>query len=101
MVEDALSADEVAALARTLDPAVRLHWEQAVHEQPYSTEPVLWHRSAPIGEECWGDWGAAVDVPDGAAVVKPAADATPGRRRPLVDPVLNAPVLRDGAPVPG
>lgn len=96
----------------------------------------LWHRSTPIGEECWGDWGAAVDVPvragsvvafssltphatrrnttsevrkayivqyvpDGAAVVEPAADGTPGRYRPLVDPVLNVPVLRDGAPVPG
>jgi hypothetical protein len=94
----------------------------------------LVHRSTPIGEECWGDWARAVDVPvpagsvvaftsltphatrrnttddvrraysvqyvpDGAVAVDPGPDGGPGRRRVLDDPVLNAPVLRDGRPV--
>lgn len=96
----------------------------------------LRHRSTPIGEECWGDWDRAVDVPvragsvvaftsltphatrrnttdevrkayivqyvpDGAVAVDPAPDGGPGPARPLVDPVLNAPVLVGGRPADG
>lgn len=95
----------------------------------------LEHRSTEIGEECWGDWDAAVDVPvdagdvvvfssltphatrenrtddlrkayivqyvpDGAVALEgdPTSGAPP-TRRPLVDPVLNQPLLVDGRPV--
>jgi len=98
------------------------------------TEGTLQHRSTPIGEECWGDWDRAVDVPvragsvvaftsltphatrrnltdavrkayivqyipDGAVARDGDPAAGPGTTRPLEDPVLNAPVLRDGRPV--
>jgi phytanoyl-CoA hydroxylase len=94
-------------------------------------EGTLRHRSTPIGEECWGDWDLAVDVPvragsvvvftsltphatrcnvtdevrkayivqdvpDGAVAREGEPDTGPGRIRRLDDPVLNAPVLRDG-----
>lgn len=38
-------------------------------------------------------------VPDGAAVVEPAADGGPGERRVLADDALHPLVLRDGEPV--
>ena len=94
----------------------------------------LAHRSTPIGEECWGDWDLAVDVPvragsvvvfssltphatrrnltddvrkayivqyipDGAVALEGDPGQGPPTRRVLDDPVLNAPVLRDGEPV--
>ncbi len=94
----------------------------------------LRHRSTPIGEECWGDWDQALDVPvtagsvvvftsltphatrrnltdqvrkayivqyipDGAVARDGDPDAGPGTTRPLEDPVLHAPILRDGRPV--
>lgn len=95
----------------------------------------LEHHHTELGEQCWGDWDGAVDVPvqagdvvvfssltphatrenrtdrvrkayivqyvpDGAVAVDGDAAGPPGRRRPLVDPVLNAPVLVDGERVP-
>lgn len=61
----------------------------------------LEHRSTPIGEECWGDWDLAVDVPVSAGDVVVFTSLTPhATRRNLTDEVRKAYIVQyvpDGA----
>jgi ectoine hydroxylase-related dioxygenase (phytanoyl-CoA dioxygenase family) len=61
----------------------------------------LAHRSTPIGEECWGDWDRAVDVPVRAGSVVVFTSLTPhATRRNLTDEVRKAYIVQyvpDGA----
>lgn len=61
----------------------------------------LEHRSTPIGEECWGDWDLAVDVPVTAGDVVVFSSLTPhATRRNATDEVRKAYIVQyvpDGA----
>ena len=61
----------------------------------------LEHRSTPIGEECWGDWDLAVDVPVTAGDVVVFSSLTPhATRRNTTDEVRKAYIVQyvpDGA----
>ena len=61
----------------------------------------LEHRSTPVGEECWGDWSAAVDVPVRAGSIVVFTSLTPhATRRNTTDAVRKAYILQyapDGA----
>jgi ectoine hydroxylase-related dioxygenase (phytanoyl-CoA dioxygenase family) len=61
----------------------------------------LAHRSTPVGEECWGDWSAAVEVPVRAGSVVVFSSLTPhATRRNTTDAVRKAYILQyapDGA----
>jgi ectoine hydroxylase-related dioxygenase (phytanoyl-CoA dioxygenase family) len=61
----------------------------------------LEHRSTPIGEECWGDWGLAVDVPVRAGDVVVFSSLTPhATRENRTDDVRKAYIVQympDGA----
>ena len=61
----------------------------------------LEHRSTPIGEECWGDWDLAVDVPVVAGDVVVFSSLTPhATRRNTTDRVRKAYIVQyvpDGA----
>jgi hypothetical protein len=61
----------------------------------------LLHRSTPIGEECWGDWARAVDVPVRAGSVVAFTSLTPhATRRNTTDAVRRAYIVQyvpDGA----
>jgi ectoine hydroxylase-related dioxygenase (phytanoyl-CoA dioxygenase family) len=61
----------------------------------------LEHRSTPIGEECWGDWNAAVEVPVGAGSVVAFTSLTPhATKRNTTTEVRKAYILQyapDGA----
>ncbi len=61
----------------------------------------LEHRHTPIGEECWGDWDLAVDVPVSAGDVVVFTSLTPhATRRNLTDEVRKAYIVQyvpDGA----
>jgi phytanoyl-CoA hydroxylase len=45
-------------------------------------EGTLAHRSTPIGEECWGDWSTAVEVPVRAGSVVVFSSLTPHATKP-------------------
>lgn len=64
-------------------------------------EGTLEHRSTPIGEECWGDWDEAVDVPVAAGDVVVFSSLTPhATRRNTTDHVRKAYIVQyipDGA----
>jgi ectoine hydroxylase-related dioxygenase (phytanoyl-CoA dioxygenase family) len=61
----------------------------------------LAHRTTPIGEECWGDWSRAVDVPVGAGSIVVFSSLTPhATRRNTTDEVRQAYIVQyapDGA----
>ena len=61
----------------------------------------LAHRSTPIGEECWGDWAAAVEVPVSAGSIVVFSSLTPhATKRNITDAVRKAYIVqyaRDGA----
>jgi phytanoyl-CoA hydroxylase len=61
----------------------------------------LAHRSTPVGEECWGDWSGAVDVPVRAGSIVAFTSLTPhATRRNLTDDVRKAYIVQyapDGA----
>jgi phytanoyl-CoA hydroxylase len=61
----------------------------------------LAHRSTPIGEECWGDWSASVEVPVRAGSVVVFSSLTPhATKRNTTDDVRKAYILQyipDGA----
>jgi ectoine hydroxylase-related dioxygenase (phytanoyl-CoA dioxygenase family) len=61
----------------------------------------LRHRSTPIGEECWGDWETAVDVPVRAGSIVVFTSLTPhATRRNVTDKVRKAYIVQyvpDGA----
>jgi ectoine hydroxylase-related dioxygenase (phytanoyl-CoA dioxygenase family) len=63
----------------------------------------LAHRSTPVGEECWGDWSAAVDVPVRAGSVVVFTSLTPhATRRNVTDDIRKAYIVQyapDGAEV--
>jgi phytanoyl-CoA hydroxylase len=65
------------------------------------TGGTLRHRTTPIGEECWGDWDRAVDVPVRAGSVVAFSSLTPhATRRNLTDRVRKAYIVQyvpDGA----
>jgi hypothetical protein len=71
----------------------------------------LEHRSTPIGEECWGDWDLAVDVPVAAGDVVVFSSLTPHatrrngtdavRKAYIVQYVPDGAVARDGDPAGG
>jgi ectoine hydroxylase-related dioxygenase (phytanoyl-CoA dioxygenase family) len=71
----------------------------------------LEHRSTPIGEECWGDWDAAVDVPVDAGDVVVFTSLTPHatrenrteavRKAYIVQYVPDGAVALDGSPEAG
>ena len=75
------------------------------------TGGTLAHRSTPLGEECWGDWDLAVDVPVRAGSVVAFTSLTPhATRRNTTDEVRKAyivqyvpdgAVARDGDPATG
>jgi ectoine hydroxylase-related dioxygenase (phytanoyl-CoA dioxygenase family) len=64
-------------------------------------EGTLEHRTTPIGEECWGDWDRAVDVPVRAGSVVVFTSLTPhATRRNTTDEVRKAYIVQyvpDGA----
>jgi ectoine hydroxylase-related dioxygenase (phytanoyl-CoA dioxygenase family) len=64
-------------------------------------EGTLAHRSTPIGEECWGDWATAVEVPVRAGSVVVFSSLTPhATKRNTTDEVRKAYILQyipDGA----
>jgi ectoine hydroxylase-related dioxygenase (phytanoyl-CoA dioxygenase family) len=64
-------------------------------------EGTLAHRSTPIGEECWGDWSAAVEVPARAGSVVVFSSLTPhATKRNTTDSVRKAYIIQyipDGA----
>jgi ectoine hydroxylase-related dioxygenase (phytanoyl-CoA dioxygenase family) len=61
----------------------------------------LRHRTTPDGEECWGDWDAAVDVPVRAGSIVVFSSLTPhATRRNTTDAVRKAYIVQyapDGA----
>ncbi len=61
----------------------------------------LEHQSTPVGEECWGDWSTAVDVPVRAGGIVVFTSLTPhATRRNTTDAVRKAYILQyapDGA----
>lgn len=61
----------------------------------------LAHRSTPLGEECWGDWSSAVDVPVDAGDVVVFSSLTPhATRQNTTDAVRKAYIVQyvpDGA----
>ena len=61
----------------------------------------LAHRSTPVGEECWGDWSAAVEIPVRAGSVVVFSSLTPhATRRNTTDTVRKAYIVQyapDGA----
>ena len=61
----------------------------------------LAHKSTPIGEECWGDWSAALDVPVRAGSIVVFTSLTPHSTKPnLTDDVRKAYIVQyapDGA----
>jgi ectoine hydroxylase-related dioxygenase (phytanoyl-CoA dioxygenase family) len=63
----------------------------------------LAHKSTPIGEECWGDWATAVDVPVRAGSIVVFTSLTPHATRPnTTDDVRKAYIVQyapDGASV--
>jgi phytanoyl-CoA hydroxylase len=64
-------------------------------------EGTLEHASTPVGEECWGDWAGAVDVPVRAGSIVVFTSLTPhATRRNLTDEVRKAYIVQyapDGA----
>jgi ectoine hydroxylase-related dioxygenase (phytanoyl-CoA dioxygenase family) len=64
-------------------------------------EGTLAHRNTPVGEECWGDWDAAVDVPVRAGSIVVFTSLTPhATRRNRTDDVRKAYIVQyapDGA----
>lgn len=64
-------------------------------------EGTLEHTSTPVGEECWGDWAGAVDVPARAGSIVVFTSLTPhATRRNLTDAVRKAYIVQyapDGA----
>jgi ectoine hydroxylase-related dioxygenase (phytanoyl-CoA dioxygenase family) len=61
----------------------------------------LEHRNTPVGEECWGDWSAAVEVPVRAGSIVVFTSLTPhATRRNTTDAVRKAYIVQyapDGA----
>src|SRR6202035_1735534 len=45
-------------------------------------EGTLAHHSTPIGEECWGDWSTATEVPVRAGTIEVSSSLTPHATKP-------------------
>ena len=58
----------------------------------------LAHRSTPIGEECWGDWSAAVEVPVPAGSIVVFSSLTPHATKPNVTDAVRKAYIVQYAP---
>ena len=58
----------------------------------------LAHRSTPIGEECWGDWSAAVEVPVSAGSIVVFSSLTPHATKPNVTDAVRKAYIVQYAP---